>query len=100
MLISTGEINKKKKILGPVYVTYAKTHHAGKHILASIKRVTGGELKEERVTIEETIEKAMVRVQEKAMAIKANAIENLRIETSADVNGVWITVYGTAIKTA
>jgi uncharacterized protein YbjQ (UPF0145 family) len=74
-----------------------------KDFFSSITDIVGGESSSYRDTLDESINKAIKRLQKKASLLGANGIVSLRIDTN-EISGqgksmVMVTVYGTAVLT-
>lgn len=75
----------------------------GKNILqdfgADLKNMVGGEIKSYTNLLKEAREEAMRRMIDDAQRLGANAIVNVRLETSSmDIGTIEVYVYGTAVK--
>ena len=87
------------KDLGVVRGSSVRAKWFGKDILAGFRNVFGGELKEYKELLDEAREKAIMRLKQDAKSIGANAVVNLRFETSQISQGASeILSYGTAVK--
>jgi len=87
------------KVLGVVRGNTVRAKWFGKDILASIRNVIGGELKEYSEMLTEAREQALRRMIEEAEALGADAVVNVRFATSQVVQGAAeILAYGTAVK--
>ena len=102
MLISNIEVVPGKRVvehLGLVQGSTVRAKHAGKDILAGLKNIFGGELSGYTELLQESREEALLRMQQQAEAIGANAVINVRFSTSAIAAGASeILAYGTAVK--
>ena len=75
-----------------------RARHVGKDIVASLRTVIGGEIKEYTEMMAESREEAQQRMIERAEEIGANAITGIRFTTSMVMsNTSEILVYGTAV---
>ena len=75
-----------------------RARHVGKDIVASLRTVIGGEIKEYTEMMAESREEAQQRMIERAEEIGANAITDIRFTTSMVMsNTSEILVYGTAV---
>ena len=101
ILATTDKIPGKeiKETLGLVKGNTIKAKHIGKDILAGLRSIVGGEIKEytEALTdARETVVRRMVREAEK---LEADAIVCVRFTTSQVMAGAAeLLVYGTAVK--
>ena len=75
-----------------------RARHVGKDIVASLRTVIGGEIKEYTEMMAESREEAQQRMIERAEKIGANAITDIRFTTSMVMsNTSEILAYGTAV---
>ena len=75
-----------------------RARHVGKDIVASLRTVIGGEIKEYTEMMAESREEAQQRMIERAEEIGANAITDIRFSTSMVMsNTSEILAYGTAV---
>ena len=75
-----------------------RARHVGKDIVASLRTVIGGEIKEYTEMMAESREEAQQRMIERAEEIGANAITGIRFTTSMVMsNTSEILAYGTAV---
>ena len=75
-----------------------RARHVGKDIVASLRTVIGGEIKEYTEMMAESREEAQHRMIERAEEIGANAITDIRFTTSMVMsNTSEILAYGTAV---
>ncbi|WP_044893172.1 YbjQ family protein [Bacillus alveayuensis] len=87
-----------KELKGFVRGSTVQSKHIGKDIMAGLKTIVGGELKEYTEMMEEARQKAIGRMVEDAKHKGANAIICMRLETSAVMqNASEIIAYGTAV---
>ncbi len=76
-----------------------RARHVGKDILAGLRNLVGGEIKEYTELLNKAREEALQRMIAKAEAMGADAVINVRFGTSAIMSGASeILVYGTAVK--
>lgn len=88
-----------KEVLGLVRGNTVQAKHIGKDIIAGLRQVVGGEIKEYTEMLSEAREIALKRMEEKAEKMGADAIINIRFATSAIMaNAAEILAYGTAVK--
>ncbi|WP_243291506.1 YbjQ family protein [Bacillus sp. FJAT-47783] len=101
MIIVTTDFVPGKEIQelkGFVRGSTVQSKHIGKDIMAGLKTIVGGELKEYTEMMEEARQKAIGRMVEDAKQKGANAIIEMRLETSAVMqNASEIIAYGTAV---
>jgi len=75
-----------------------RARHVGKDIVASLRTVIGGEIKEYTEMMAESREEAQQRMLERAGEMGANAITDIRFTTSMVMsNTSEILAYGTAV---
>ena len=75
-----------------------RARHVGKDIVASLRTVIGGEIKEYTEMMAESREEAQQRMLERAEEMSANAITDIRFTTSMVMsNTSEILAYGTAV---
>ncbi len=87
------------KVIGLVSGSSAKAKHIGRDIMASLRNIAGGEVKEYTELMAESRDTALKRMMEKAKNMGANAIIGVRMSTSMIASGVAeIVFYGTAVK--
>ncbi len=102
MIVTTTEQVPGRRIaqvLGVVRGNTVRAKWFGKDILASIRNVIGGELKEYSEMLTEAREQALQRMVAEAEALGADAVVNVRFATSQVVQGAAeILAYGTAVK--
>ena len=101
MLVLTGNSIAGKKIvktLGLVKGNTIRARNVGRDIMASIKNLVGGEIVEYTKLLAESREQALDRMVEEAEKLGANAIINMRFQTSAVMQAAAeLLAYGTAV---
>ncbi len=104
MIIATTESVAGYSIsdnLGTVIGNTIRARHLGKDIMAGFKTIIGGEIKEYTGMLAESREQALIRMQDKAKELGANAVVGVRFQTSMILSGTAeLLVYGTAVKLA
>ncbi|MBU0666858.1 MAG: YbjQ family protein [Nanoarchaeota archaeon] len=101
ILVNTDNIEGKKiaKTLGLVKGNTIRAKWIGKDIIAGLRQLVGGELKEYTEMLTEARKQATERMIKEAESIGADAIINIRFTTSQIMqNAAEILVYGTAVK--
>lgn len=89
-----------KEDFGIVKGTVVQSKNIGKDILASLKTIIGGEIKDYTEMLETAREEATNRMIKEAEKLDADAIINVRYGSSSVMNNAAeIIVYGTAVKT-
>jgi uncharacterized protein YbjQ (UPF0145 family) len=87
-----------KECLGLVKGSTVQSKHIGNDIMAGLKTIIGGEIKEYTDMLNEAREKAIRRMEEEAESLGANAIVAMRVATSSVMQGASeIIAYGTAV---
>jgi len=86
------------KVLGVVKGSTVRSKHIGKDILAGLRQIVGGEIREYTEMLAEARAEAERRMIEEAEKLGANAIVNIRYTTSSVMaNAAEILAYGTAV---
>ncbi|NIA02150.1 MAG: heavy metal-binding domain-containing protein [Nitrospirae bacterium] len=101
MLITSYQIAGKevRKTLGLVRGNSIRAKHIGKDILAAVRGLVGGEIKEYTEALNEAREIALERMTEDAKKLGADAVVGVRFTTSQVMAGAAeLLVYGTAVK--
>ena len=102
MLLTNLELVPGKKIVqhfGLVQGNTIRAKHVGKHFLAGLKNIFGGELGAYTELLAESRQEATDRMVEQAKSMGANAIVNIRYSTSSVAQGAAeLYAYGTAVK--
>jgi uncharacterized protein YbjQ (UPF0145 family) len=76
-----------------------KARNAGRDITQSIRNITGGELKAYSELLSDAREEALARMKEDAKSMDADAVVNVRMESSEITNGgSEVIAYGTAVR--
>ncbi len=103
MIISSTETIPGKRILevkGIARGSTVRARNVGRDLLASLKGLVGGEIKEYTHLLADARESALQRLIEDASGMGANAVVNVRLTTSAVMQGAAeILAYGTAVVT-
>jgi uncharacterized protein YbjQ (UPF0145 family) len=102
MLITTQDEFADKEItetLGLVKGNTIRARHVGKDILAGLRNLVGGEIKEYTKMLAESREQALDRMLADARSKGANGVVCVRFTTSAVMQGAAeLLVFGTAVK--
>jgi len=86
------------KVLGIVSGSVVRARHIGKDILASLRNITGGEIKEYTELLARSRDEALERMLRKAKELGANAVLGVRFGTSSVAQGAAeVFAYGTAV---
>jgi len=76
-----------------------RARHIGKDIMAALRTIVGGEIKEYTGMLAESREQSLIRMNEKAKELGADAVVGVRFQTSMILSGTAeLLVYGTAVK--
>ena len=87
-----------KKVLGIVSGSVVRARHIGKDILAGIRNIIGGEIKEYTELLAQARREALKRMVNEARKLGANAVIGVRFSTAAVAAGAAeILAYGTAV---
>jgi len=102
MIVVTTEHIEGKRItetLGLVRGSTIRARHMGHDVMAGLRNIVGGEVKDYTVMLAQAREEAMQRMIEQAEKMSANAIVGIRFVTSMVMSGAAeMVVYGTAVK--
>lgn len=101
ILVNTENVPGKNIIqcLGLVKGSTIQSKHVGKDIVAGLRTLVGGEIKEYTEMMDEARKKAVYRMVQEAEGLGANAIVNVRFMTSQVMAGASeLLAYGTAVK--
>ncbi len=86
-------------ILGLVRGSTIRARHIGHDLLANLKHITGGEIRDYTKLLGESREQSLDRMREEAVSLGADAIVGVRFMTSGLMQGAAeLLVYGTAVK--
>jgi uncharacterized protein YbjQ (UPF0145 family) len=86
------------RVLGLVRGNTVRSRHVGRDLLAGIRNVVGGEIPEYTKLLSESREQALDRMVEEARGLGANAIVQMRFQTSMIARlAAELLVYGTAV---
>jgi uncharacterized protein YbjQ (UPF0145 family) len=103
IVVTTEQIEGKRitETLGLVRGSTIRARHMGRDIMAGLRNIVGGEVKEYTVMLAQAREEAMQRMIEQAEKMGANAIIGTRFVTSMVMSGAAeMVAYGTAAKVA
>jgi len=99
MLLTTTDLRTDYEVLGLVRGSSTKAKHLGKDIVAAIRKLIGGDVKEYSELLEEARAEAEKRMVAEAEKLGANAIICVRYSTSSISSGIAeIVAYGTAVR--
>ena len=101
MLIVTSESIAGKRIvrtLGLVKGSTVRARHIGHDIIAGLKNLVGGEIREYGKLVAEAREQSLDRMVDDARAMGANAVITMRFSTTVLMDGAAeMLAYGTAV---
>ncbi|HDI11615.1 MAG TPA: YbjQ family protein [Candidatus Acetothermia bacterium] len=87
------------EILGLVRGNTVRARHLGRDVLAGLRNVVGGEIKEYTEMLSKAREEALQRMISQAEELGADAVVGVRFTTSQTMAGAAeILAYGTAVK--
>jgi len=101
IVVTTEQIEGKRIVetLGLVSGSTIRARHIGHDIVAGLRNVVGGEIKDYTVMLAQAREEALHRMIEKAEKLGANAVIGTRFVTSMVMSGAAeMVAYGTAVK--
>lgn len=101
IVVTTEQIEGKRitETLGLVRGSTIRARHVGHDIMASMRNIVGGEVKDYTVMLAQAREEALQRMMERAEEMGANAIVGARFVTSMVMSGAAeMVAYGTAVK--
>lgn len=102
MILATTEKVPGKEVVnykGFVKGSTIQAKHIGSDILAGLKSIVGGEIKEYSSMMEKARQIAIGRMVKEAEGMGANAIVGIRLQTSSVMSGASeIVAYGTAVE--
>jgi uncharacterized protein YbjQ (UPF0145 family) len=89
------------EVLGLVRGSSVRTKHLGKDIIATLRNVAGGEIREYTKMLAQAREQAIDRMIEEAQLLDADAVVSVRFQTSMVMRGAAeMLCYGTAVRFA
>ena len=101
IIVNTDFVQGKEIVetMGVVRGNTIRAKHVGKDIVAGLRQLVGGELKEYTEMLTEARKESMQRMVKEAKALGADGIINVRYTTSQVMaSAAEILVYGTAVK--
>jgi uncharacterized protein YbjQ (UPF0145 family) len=101
IVVTTEQIEGKRitETLGLVRGSTIRARHMGRDIMAGLRNIVGGEVKEYTVMLAQAREEALQRMIEQAEKMGANAIVGARFATAMVMSGAAeMLAYGTAVK--
>jgi len=104
MIVVTTEHIEGRKItetLGLAKGSTIRARHVGRDVMAGLRNIVGGEVKDYTVMLAQAREEALQRMIEQGEKMGANAIVGARFVTSMVMSGAAeMVAYGTAVKVA
>ena len=101
MIVTTTETIKGKRIVRTVGLARGNTiraRHLGRDVLAALRNVVGGEIRDYTKLLAEAREQALDRMTAEAQRLGANAIVGVRFSTSLlMMSAAELLAYGTAV---
>ncbi len=100
IVVTTADVagSKVTKTLGMVRGSSIRSRHIGLDIMALLRNIAGGEVKEYTKMLAEAREQAIDRMVEEGQALDADAIVGVRFQTSMVMAGAAeMLCYGTAV---
>ena len=100
IVVTAGAIEGKvvTRTLGLCRGNTIRARHIGKDIMAGLRGIVGGEVSEYTKLLAESREQALDRMVDEARSLGANAIIDVRFETSMVMQGsAELLAYGTAV---
>jgi uncharacterized protein YbjQ (UPF0145 family) len=101
MLVTTNEIEGMpiEETLGLVRGNTIRARHIGRDIMAGLRTIVGGEIKDYTVMLGQARDQAVERMMRQAEELGANAVVGVRFTTSQTMSGAAeILAYGTAVR--
>jgi len=101
IVVTTEQIEGKRitETLGLVRGSTIRARHVGRDIMAGLRNIVGGEVKDYTVMLAQAREEALGRMIQQAEKMGANAIVSTRFVTSMVMGGAAeMVAYGTAVK--
>jgi uncharacterized protein YbjQ (UPF0145 family) len=102
MLLTTTETVEGRRIvetLGLVRGNTIRARHVGRDIMAGLRTLVGGEIKDYTVMLDQARDQAISRMVKQAEALGADAVIAVRLTTSQTMqSAAEILAYGTAVK--
>lgn len=101
ILLATAEALPGRRIvrvLGLVRGNSVRARHVGRDIMAALKNLAGGEIRDYTKLLAESREQALDRMADQAVSLGANAVVGVRFTTSMVMGGAAeLLAYGTAV---
>jgi len=101
IVVTTDDVagHRVVETLGLVRGSSIRTRHLGQDIIARLRNIAGGEVKEYTKVLAEAREQAIDRMIEEAQALGADAVVAVRFHSSVVMTGAAeMLCYGTAVR--
>ncbi len=99
MLLATSDLRTDYEVLGLVRGSCMQATHLGRDILASLRKLVGGEVSEYADLLKRARDTAVEDMIEQGRELGANAIIGVRFSTASVTSGAAeVIVYGTAVR--
>jgi len=100
LMVNTQDIpGKRVEAISLVSGICIMSRHIGKDIGAGLRNLVGGEMKAYVEMLNQSKEEALLRMEEEAKRLGADAVVNIRFTTSSIIQGgAEVLAYGTAVK--
>jgi len=102
MLLVTTEFvegRKIEKVFGLVRGNTIRARHVGRDVMAGLRNIVGGEIKDYTRMLTQARDQAIERMVKEAEGLGANAVVGVRFTTSQTMSGAAeILAYGTAVR--
>ena len=101
ILVTTADVpgSRVTVTLGLVRGNTIRSRHIGKDIMAMLRNIAGGEVREYTKMLAEAREQAIDRMVEEAQALGADAVVMVRFQTAEVMTGAAeMLCYGTAVR--
>jgi len=101
ILVTTDAVEGEKieAVFGLVRGNTIRARHLGRDIMAGLRNIVGGEIKEYTLMLSQARDEAVERMTSQAESLGANAVVGVRFTTAETMSGVAeILAYGTAVR--
>ena len=101
IVVTTADVagQRVKETLGLVRGSTIRSRHLGRYLIAVLRNLAGGEIREYTKVLAEAREQAIDRMVEEAQALGADAVVAVRFQTSEVMAGAAeMLCYGTAVR--
>jgi len=101
ILVTTDAVEGRKieAVFGLVRGNTIRARHLGRDIMAGLRNIVGGEIKEYTLMLSQARDQAVERMVSQAERLGANAVVGVRFTTAETMSGAAeILAYGTAVR--